>query len=479
MQRHSLFSIACCVVAIVSTAALAPRHASAAQPSGGAVVFNRDVRPILSDNCFSCHGIDAKHRKAGLRLDTAAGLTADHDGSRAVVPGDVAKSALVARINSDDAEEVMPPPSSHKTLTTGQKETLRRWIEQGATYQNHWSFEPIVKPQVPNVEGATNPVDAFLFERLKREKLSANPEADRRTLARRAAFALTGLPPTVGEVEAFLADKSPDAYEKLVDRYMASPHFGEEMARHWLDLARYGDTHGLHLDNERQMWGYRDWVVSAFNANKPFDRFTVEQLAGDLLPDPGKPAPTTDQLVATGFNRCNVTTSEGGAIPAEYQFRYAVDRASTVATTWMGLTAGCAQCHDHKFDPISAKEFYSLYAFFNSPADPALDGNAAADPADRPACLASAGEATGRPDLGAGRSAKGARREDGGARLRRPRRRGAEAADRGNGSRLAGRRVPAERQHPDRPTAPTQWVTAADGAEIFSGSRARSAPTRA
>jgi mono/diheme cytochrome c family protein len=357
--------------------AIAWGHASAAEPGRGAIVFNRDVRPILSDNCFSCHGIDAKHRKADLRLDTAEGMTADNDGSRAVVPGDVAKSALIARIDSADPSEVMPPPDSHKKLTPAQRDVLRRWIEQGAPYQKHWSFEPIAKPALPAVGVAVaNPIDAFLLDRLHREQVTANAEADRRTLARRAAFALTGLPPTPAEVDAFVKDSAPGGYERLVEHYLASPRFGEEMARHWLDLARYGDTHGLHLDNERQMWAYRDYVVKSFNDNKPFDRFTVEQIAGDLLRDPGRAAPTTDQLIATGFNRCNVTTSEGGSIPAEYQFRYAVDRASTVATAWMGLTAGCAQCHDHKFDPISAKEFYSLYAFFNSAADPAMDGNA-------------------------------------------------------------------------------------------------------
>jgi len=355
---------------LIVVAAFAPAIADA----GDTLEFNRDIRPILSDNCFACHGFDAKERKADLRLDIADGADgafADLGGYAAIVPGDANASELWKRISSVDEDEVMPPPEFHKTLDERQKKTLRDWINQGAEYQQHWSFITPEKPAVPVFEPPTeNPIDGFIAARLKNENLTPSPAADKNTLIRRITLDLTGLPPTPAEVETFLADPSPEAYSALVDRLMAKPAYGEHMARYWLDLARYADTHGLHLDNERSMWPYRDWVVRAFNENIAFDDFTRWQLAGDLVEDP-----TRDQLIASGFNRCNVTTSEGGSIAEEWVFRYAVDRTATAVEVWMGLTAGCAVCHDHKFDPISAEDFYSMYAFFHSAADPAMDGN--------------------------------------------------------------------------------------------------------
>ncbi len=330
--------------------------------------FGRDIRPILSDHCLACHGLDESTREAGLRLD----LAEEAYDSGAITPGDAEASELWYRIISEDVDSVMPPPHFHKPLSDQQRELLRQWIDDGAKYEDHWAFTAPVKPQLPKADqvALTNPIDSFIAARLVEADLSPSPRADRRTLIRRLSLDLIGLPPTPDQTAEFLADEGVGATDRLIDRLIASVGFGENMARQWLDLARYADTHGLHLDNRRSMWPYRDWVIRALNENLPFDEFTRWQLAGDLLPDP-----TTDQLVASGFNRCNVTTNEGGSIAEELQFRYAVDRTTTTAEVWMGLTAGCAVCHDHKFDPISAKDFYSLYAFFNSTADPALDGN--------------------------------------------------------------------------------------------------------
>ncbi|MBE0540782.1 MAG: PSD1 domain-containing protein [Verrucomicrobia bacterium] len=338
------------------------------------VDFSRDISPILSDNCYACHGPDAAHRKAGLRFDLKDGALADLGGHHAIVPGDPEKSELIARIITKDEDEIMPPLDSGKQLTEAQIDLLKRWIVQGAEWKSHWSFIKPELPSLPEVKDARwprNPIDQFILSRLEKEGLETSTEADKITLIRRVTFDLTGLPPTPAEVDAFLADHRSDAYERVVDRLLQSPRYGEHQARYWLDAARYGDTHGLHLDNERSMWPYRDWVVEAFNRNLPFDQFTVEQLAGDLLPNP-----TRDQKVASGFNRCNVSTSEGGAIDDEFYVRYAVDRTETVSTVWMGLTVGCAACHDHKFDPISQKEFYEMYAIFNNFDEKAMDGNA-------------------------------------------------------------------------------------------------------
>ena len=340
-------------------------------PARGAdpVEFNRDIRPILRETCFRCHGPDSAARKADLRLDKReAAIT-----SGAITPGDPDASEIIARIVSDDPEEVMPPPDSHKSLTRDQKEILKRWVASGAEYQPHWSFLPPKKAEPPAVGDpawSRNPVDRFLAAKMAEKGLKPSPEADRRTLARRLSLDIAGLPPKPGEVEAFVADASPDAYEKHVDKLLASPAWGEHRGRSWLDAARYADTHGIHFDNFREVWSYRDWVINAFNANMPFDQFSVEQLAGDLLPDR-----TLDQQIASGFNRCNITTNEGGAIGEEYLVLYTRDRTETVAQTFLGLTAGCAVCHDHKFDPISQKEFYELAAFFNNSTQGAMDGN--------------------------------------------------------------------------------------------------------
>lgn len=343
------------------------------------VDFNRDVRPVLSDNCYACHGPDAAHRKAGLRLDLKdSALAKLKSDNFAIVPGDLGRSELISRITTQDEDDLMPPAKSGKHLTEAQIELLKRWVAEGAEWQGHWSFVKPERPSPPKVENRQwprNPIDDFILARLETEKLRPSPEADKPTLLRRLTFDLTGLPPTPQEVDAFLADASPGAYERVVERLLQSPRFGEHEARYWLDVARYGDTHGLHLDNERSLWPYRDWVVGAFNRNLPFDQFTIEQLAGDLLPNPAR-----EQKIASGFNRCNVSTSEGGAIDEEFYVRYAVDRTETASIIWMGLTVGCAVCHDHKYDPISQKEFYELYALFNNFNEKAMDGNALLPP---------------------------------------------------------------------------------------------------
>jgi hypothetical protein len=318
--------------------------------------FNRDVRPILSDKCFACHGPDEKHRKKKLRLD----VEEDALGSGVIVAGKPEKSELVARITSTDPKQQMPPAKSGKTLTAAEIDILTKWVAQGAKYAPHWAYVAPKKHPVPATKHPTaNWIDNFLLARLEKEGLTFAPEADRRTLARRLYFDLTGLPPTPAEVDAFVADKDPQSYEKLVDRLLASEHYGERMAMYWLDLVRYADTVGYHGDQDHHASPYRDYVIDAFNLNTPFDQFTREQLAGDLLPKP-----TTDQRIATCYNRLLQTSHEGGVQPKEYLAIYAADRVRNLSAVWMGATVGCAQCHDHKFDPYTAKDFYSLAAFF-------------------------------------------------------------------------------------------------------------------
>ena len=331
--------------------------------------YNRDIRPILAENCFACHGPDSAARKGDLRIDKREAAVE----KKAIVPGKVDESELIRRILSADSEEVMPPPATKKTLTAAQKETLKKWIASGAEYQPHWSFIAPTRPAPPVVKNEAwvkNPIDRFVLAKLEAAGLSPAPEADRRTLARRLSLDLIGLPPAPELVEEFVADQSPNAYEKLIDKLMESKHWGEHRGRYWLDAARYADTHGIHFDNYRENWAYRAWVIEAFNKNMPFDQFTVEQLAGDLLPNR-----TIDQQIASAFNRCNITTSEGGAIAEEYLVLYTRDRTETVSQVWLGLTAGCAVCHDHKFDPLSQKEFYEMAAFFNNTTQAAMDGN--------------------------------------------------------------------------------------------------------
>jgi hypothetical protein len=327
--------------------------------------FNRDIRPILSDRCFACHGPDDAKREAGLHLNEVSGATAELDsGTRAIVPGKPDESEMLARITSTDPDVVMPPPHLGKPITPKEAEILRRWVEEGAEYEGHWAFTKVERPDVPEVRQADwcrGPIDRFVLARLEQAGLAPNPEADRVTLARRLALDLTGLPPDPAAVDAFVADTAADAYERYVDGLLASPHFGERMAVEWLDAARYADSNGFQADSSRSNWPWRDWVIRAFNANMPFDQFTVKQLAGDLVPDA-----TRDDIVATGFNRNHRLNGEGGLIAAEWLVETIIDRVETTGQTWLGLTVGCSRCHDHKYDPLTQKEFYSLYAFFNS-----------------------------------------------------------------------------------------------------------------
>lgn len=359
---------------VLLLALIGSKPGETAEPASIAPVnFQRQVRPILSENCFLCHGPDKDTRMADVRLDIREGAFATRKDGVIVVPGKPNESLIIKRIMSTNPGYRMPPTFSHRTLTAEQKEILRRWVAEGAPWKDHWAFVAPVRPPLPPVKDATwvrNPIDPFILAKLEANSLQPAPEADRRTLIRRVTLDLTGLPPAPAEVEAFVKDRSPHAYEKVVDRLLASPHYGEQRAHYWLDAARYADTQGLHIDNYREMWPYRDWVIGAFNRNLSFDEFTIEQIAGDLLPNA-----TLDQKIASGFERCNVTTNEGGFIPAEAAAMYAKDRADTTGTVWLGLTVGCATCHDHKFDPISQKDYYSLTSFFRNTTQYALDGN--------------------------------------------------------------------------------------------------------
>jgi hypothetical protein len=340
--------------------------------AGTRVDFSDEVRPILSDKCFACHGPDAATRKANLRLDLQEAAFAPHDGSAPVVPGDVRASAIMQRIATPDTSDVMPPHDSKKPITAEEAKVLARWILQGAEWEGHWAFETPKRPDLPDIEHTywpQTPIDYFIIDRLEQEGLSHAEPADRRTLIRRLSLDLTGLPPAPEEIHDFVNDSTDSAYNKVVDRLLASPRYGEHMARYWLDAARYADTNGYHIDNERYMWRWRDWVIDSFNRNQPFDQFTIEQLAGDLLPNA-----TLEQKIASGFNRNHMVNFEGGAIPEEYRVAYVVDRVNTTGTVWLGLTVGCAQCHSHKYDPISMKEYYQLFSYFNTIEEQGLDG---------------------------------------------------------------------------------------------------------
>ena len=328
--------------------------------------FNRDIRPILSDKCFACHGFDAKTREAKLRLDTAEGAYALRDGTQAIKPGSLDHSEVWKRITSSDTEEMMPPPDSNKQLTDREKERLKRWIEQGAEYQAHWALVPPRK-RLPSADAPAtandqqNPIDRFIDARLKQNGLTFSPAADRTTLIRRVTLDLTGVPPTPTQLNYFFADKAPDAYERLVDRLLSTRDYAERRAQDWLDLARYADTRGFADDKMRQIWPYRDWVVRALHSNMPFDQFTIEQLAGDMLPNA-----TAEQRLATGFHR-NAPQAKGMTYPVEeYRIKGVTDRVNTTGKVWLGLTMECAECHDHKFDPISQRDYFSMFALFNN-----------------------------------------------------------------------------------------------------------------
>jgi hypothetical protein len=383
--RPTQLTIALCVAWMATLWTTAPLTAGPDLPS--TVDFNRDIRPILSDNCYQCHGPDKNKRKAKLRLDTLEGLFSSHDGLHIVVPGKPGQSELLRRITAPDISERMPAPRSGKSLSRRQIALIQKWIEQGAQWKGHWAYISPVRPDLPLIDETgffQNSIDRFILAKLREAELSPSPPADRVTLLRRLSFDLIGLPPTPAEVDAFRRDNRGEAYEQLVDRLLASPHYGERMAMFWLDLVRYADSIGYHSDNPMSVWPYRDYVIQSFNANKHFDQFSIEQLAGDLLPQA-----TIQQKVASGYNRLLQTTEEGGSQAKEYEAKYAADRVRNVSSVWLGATMGCCQCHDHKFDPYKMKDFYQMAAFFadvqeaavgrREPGMPLLDDKQAAE----------------------------------------------------------------------------------------------------
>ena len=364
-DRKRRFRFLWVVVAVLLGIAVIWWAAHRVAGSSAKLSFNQTIQPILSENCYACHGPDPGARKAGLRLDRGEFAFAPHEKfGPAILRGNPDKSPLVRRIESSNPKERMPPAEAHRTLKPEQIALLRRWVKEGAVYEEHWSFIAPQRPPIPetkNQRWARNPIDGFILSRLEKEGLAPSDQADRPTLIRRVTYDLTGLPPTPDEVQAFVTDGSGNAYEKVVDRLLTSPRYGEHRAHYWLDVARYGDTHGLHLDNFRSIWPYRDYVIKSFNQNKPFDQFVKEQIAGDMLP-----TKNLDTLVASAFLRVGISSGEGGALIEELRVNNKRERAEAFGAAFLGLTTGCAVCHDHKFDPITRKDFYRLTAFFNN-----------------------------------------------------------------------------------------------------------------
>ncbi|SHN28820.1 Planctomycete cytochrome C, partial [Cyclobacterium lianum] len=373
MLRQSLYFI---LLVAVGSAACSEKPTSVAPGMADQISYNFHVRPILSDNCFACHGPDENKREAGLRLDMAESAFAalkENPGAHAIVPGKPAESEVVKRLETTDEPEMMPPPESNLKLTAEEVAIIKKWIKQGAEYQPHWAFVPPVKSDLPKVSDADwvqHDIDHFILARLDQLGLKPNPVADKMHLLKRLSIDLTGLPPGLELMQAYREDESPEATEKIIDRLLESPAFGERMAVLWMDISRYSDSYGYQDDNIRTQWPYRDWVIHAFNENMPYDQFITWQLAGDLLPDPSK-----EQILATAFNRNHKYTEEGGVIPEEYRVEYNVDKTNTFSKAILGMTVECAQCHDHKYDPISQENYFQMYAFFNNTPEKGYEGD--------------------------------------------------------------------------------------------------------